>query len=71
MEEYINCEYSIVITKKKGEPNSIHMYRFKQKRELLTGIASMTEQLIGRQVLTKADILMAVRLGAKRGEHIL
>ena len=43
---YINSEYSIVITKKKGEPNSIQRYIFTDKIELLVGIASMTEQLI-------------------------
>lgn len=65
---YINSEYAIVITKKKGEPNSTQRYIYTDKIELLTGIASMTEQLILKGVLTKADILEAVRMGATRGE---
>ena len=67
--EYINSEYSIVITKKKGEPNSIQRYIFTDKIELLVGIASMTEQLILKGVLTKADIQQAVRMGAEKGEN--
>ena len=65
---YINSEYSIVITKK-GEPNSIQRYIFTDKIELLVGIASMTEQLILKGVLTKADIQQAVRMGAEKGEN--
>lgn len=65
---YIDSEYAIIITKKKGKQNSRQQYMFTDKAELLTGIASMTEQLILKGVLTKADILEAVRMGATRGE---
>lgn len=64
---YIDSEYAIIITKKKGKQNSTQQYIFTDKIELLTGIASMTEQLILKGVLTKADILEA-RMGATRGE---
>ena len=57
------------VTKKKGEPNSIQRYIFTDKIELLVGIASMTEQLILKGVLTKADIQQAVRMGAEKGEN--
>lgn len=65
---YINTEYAIVIKKKKGEKNSTQLYSFNHPIELQTGIASMTEQLIKRGILMKADILQAVRMGAKKGE---
>lgn len=65
---YIDSEYAIIITKKQGELNSIQRYIYTNKFELLTGIASMTEQLILKGVLTKADILEAVRIGATKGE---
>jgi len=65
--EYIDSEYAI-ITKKQGELNSIQRYIYTNKIELLTGIASMTEQLILKGVLTKAEILEAVRIGATKGE---
>ena len=68
---YINTEYSIVISKKKGQKNSTQLYSFNHPIELQTGIASMTEQLIKRGVLTKADILQAVRMGAEKGEASL
>ncbi len=67
-QQYINTEYSIVISKKKGQKNSTQLYSFNHPIELQTGIASMTEQLILKGVLTKADILEAVRMGATRGE---
>lgn len=66
--EYIDSEYAIIITKKQGELNSIQRYIYTNKIELLTGIASMTEQLILKGVLTKAEILEAVRIGATKGE---
>ena len=65
---YIDSEYAIIITKKQGDLNSIQRYIYTNKFELLTGIASMTEQLILKGVLTKADILEAVRIGATKGE---
>lgn len=65
---YIDSEYAIIITRKQGELNSIQRYIYTNKFELLTGIASMTEQLILKGVLTKADILEAVRIGATKGE---
>ena len=65
---YIDSEYAIIITKRQGELNSIQRYIYTNKFELLTGIASMTEQLILKGVLTKADILEAVRIGATKGE---
>ena len=65
---YIDSEYAIIITKKQGDLNSIQRYIYTNKFELLTGIASMTEQLILKGVLTKADILEAVRIGVTKGE---
>lgn len=65
---YIDSEYAIIITKKQGDLNSIQRYIYTNKFELLTGIASMLEQLILKGVLTKVEILEAVRIGTTRGE---
>lgn len=69
IKEYMNCEFRIEIKKEKGKLNSLQTYEFSNFLELLTGIASMTEQLIKKQILTEEDIKEAVEMGVKKANE--
>ena len=66
IKEYIDCEFRIEIKKKRGKLNSIQIYEYSNPIELLTGIASMTEQLISKNVIDENQIKTAIERGARR-----
>lgn len=68
IEEYRDCEFRIEIKKKKGKLNTIQTYEFSSQLELLTGIASMTEQLISKNVIDENQIKTAIEMGARRAK---
>lgn len=68
IKEYIDCEFRIEIKKKKGELNTIQIYKYNNPIELLTGIASMTEQLISKNVIDENQIKTAIEMGARRAK---
>lgn len=68
IKEYEDCEFSIVIKKEKGELNTIQIYKYNNPIELLTGIASMTEQLISKNVIDENQIKTAIEMGARRAK---
>lgn len=63
IEEYRDCEFRIEIKKERGKLNSLQTYEFSNPLELLTGIASMTEQLISKGITNEDEIKMAVEMG--------
>lgn len=68
-EEYKNREFRIEIRKDKGKMNTLQTYEFSEYFELLVGIATMTEQLIKKQILTEEELKEAVEMGAKRANE--
>ena len=66
IKEYIDREFRIEIKKKKGKLNTIQIYEYSNPIELLTGIASMTEQLISKNVIDENQIKTAIERGARR-----
>lgn len=66
IEEYKKCEFRIEIKKERGKLNSLQTYEFSNPLELLTGIASMTEQLISKGIADENEIKMAVEMGGKK-----
>lgn len=68
IEEYRDCEFRIEIKKERGRLNSLQTYEFSNPLELLTGIASMTEQLIRKGIADENEIKMAVEMGVRRSE---
>ena len=68
IKEYIDCEFRIEIKKKKGELNTIQIYGYSNPIELLTGIASMTEQLISKNVIDENQIKTAIEMGVKKAK---
>lgn len=68
IKEYIDCEFRIEIKKKKGELNTIQIYGYSNPIELLTGIVSMTEQLISKNVIDENQIKTAIEMGARRAK---
>ena len=68
IKEYIDCEFRIEIKKKKGDLNTIQIYGYSNPIELLTGIASMTEQLISKNVNDENQIKTAIEMGARRAK---
>lgn len=68
IKEYIDCEFRIEIKKRKGKLNTIQIYEYSNPIELLTGIASMTEQLISKNVIDENQIKTAIEMGARRAK---
>lgn len=68
---YIDAEFGLTIVKKKGKSNTMQMYRFNKRFEILVCIASMTQQLIEEGVATEKDIKQAVEMGASRANESL
>lgn len=68
IKEYIDCKFRIEIKKKKGELNTIQIYGYSNPIELLTGIASMTEQLISKNVIDENQIKTAIEMGVRRAK---
>ena len=66
IEEYRECEFRIEIKKERGKLNSLQTYEFSNPLELLTGIASMTEQLISKGIADENEIKMAVEKKKKK-----
>ena len=66
IKEYINAEFGLSVIKKKGRKNTIQMYKFNQKFEVLVCIASMTTQLIENGIAAEEDIKYAVEMGASK-----
>ena len=64
--EYMNAEFGLSIIKKKGKSNTVQMYKFNKRFEILLCVASMTEQLIKQGIVTEKDIKEAVEMGVKR-----
>ena len=48
--------------------NTIQIYEYSNPIELLTGIASMTEQLISKNVIDENQIKTAIEMGARRAK---
>lgn len=69
--EYKNCKFRIEIKKDKGKLNTIQTYEYSTVLELLTGIASMTEQLISKKIIKENEIKFAVEMGAKKANGSL
>ena len=63
---YMNAEFGLSIIKKKGKRNTVQMYKFNKRFEVLVCVASMTEQLIKQGIVTEEDIKEAVEMGVKR-----
>ena len=64
--DYIDAEFGLSIIKKKGKSNTMQMYKFSKKFEILVCIASMTEQLIKQGIATEETIKEAVEMGVSR-----
>lgn len=69
IEEYKECEFRIEIKKERGRLNSLQTYEFSKPLELLTGIASMAEQLISKGIASEDEIKMAVEMGASKANE--
>lgn len=69
--EYKNCESRIEIKKDKGRLNTIQTYEYRTVLELLTGIASMTEQLVSKKIIKENEIRLAVEMGLKKANENL
>lgn len=63
---YIDAEFGLSIIKKKGRSNTVQLYKFNQKFEVLVCIASMTEQLIKQGIATEEEIKEAIEMGANK-----